>query len=269
MERPEIEEPDAALIRDLLTAYRAELKRHRADERSYPSETFNPDRLYYGNAGRILQDRYADDREGLIAFCMETFKRGLIEHPLGYAHKVWRNLGRFYVVQDSRIYDRRMYHRMPAVLGGAKKSVTTAKEALSKHPTNRAYYEAIMAFPELPAQQPDGRVWFMGFRPVGEILSNGYRLFGNLNFPIQLALLVVICGLPRSRQHPICWIAVALSIYVLSANLTAASVHSLYTVRYIHANVSLVLFAQFAAMLFLLVSATHRPSSEEVDELPG
>lgn len=246
---------EAALARDLLAAFEDEKARHRREGRKYLEQGYNPDRLYYGPAGRRLWTYCAEAPDACRRFALEGFLRAVVRDPLGYAAKVLHHLATPYRWPEGVVLNHRSYFTNRFLLERSHANLRRAAPEMAPHPPSRRYLEALARVPEAPPDREGKlRVWLFGHRGLGLAAGKVYALLAWLYVPLLAgALALGLATRPRWDDRPLLATTLAASGLLFAAHLTSAAVHGLEEPRYVLALSGFSLYAEFAAGLFVVV----------------
>ncbi len=242
---------DVGTVRDLFDAFEAEKARHAREGKWYHFQDYNPDALYYGRAGKILDAHFGEDSEAYERFALSAFRRAVLEDPWGYLRKIGVNLANYYAWPGGRVLNARADLNVPRSVRESVTSFAPYAEEMRAHPATRRYLDALAADAERRGHPEDPRTWVLGFKRLGKALRQVHEAIDALHVPLLLAALALLAFPAKQRDGPLAAAVFAAAGLALAANLTSSAVHGLETMRYVFGITILSLFTEAAAALFL------------------
>jgi hypothetical protein len=249
---PATPEDQRRFLGEFLQVFEPELQTARTLAKYYPRLGFDPDYLMYrSSVFPFLENTQAMSREQIADFCRKSFLSAIWNQPLGYARKVFTQLGYFFFPDDATFFRKRI--EMGKLYDYVRTTVPeTLDEAFSKPVRDlyQTYRENVVA----RAGEPATIEVFQPFVPFLRALA-ACAFYIEIAFFASLAACLILKPLAQLRLPGL----VALMFFLAPAAnaLTVALIHALDNSRYRGSYGPLLLFALAGFGLFFLTILAH------------
>jgi hypothetical protein len=235
-----------------LQVFEPEMQTARTLAKYYPRLGFDPDYLMYRSpVFPFLENTYSMSRKQIADFCRNSFLSAIWNQPLGYARKVFTQLGYFFFPDDATFFRKRI--EMGKLYDYVRTTVPdTLDETMSKPVRDlyRTYRENVIA----RSGESASLEVFRPFVPSLRALAAGAFYIG-IAFLASFAACLILKSLAPLRLPGL----IALIFFLAPAGnaLTIALIHALDNSRYRGSYGPLLLFALAGFLLFIFTTLVH------------
>jgi hypothetical protein len=239
-------------LEDFLRVFEPEMQTARTLAKYYPRLGFDPDYLMYRSpVFPLLENTYAMSRQQIADFCRNSFLSAIWNQPLGYARKVFTQLGYFFFPDDATFFRKRI--EMGKLYDYVRTTVPDALDESISEPVRdlyQTYRENVIA----QAGQPASLEVFRPFVPSLRALAAA-AFYIEITFFVSLVACLILKSLAQLRLPGL----VALVFFLAPAGnaLTIALIHALDNSRYRVSYGPLLLFALAGFLLFILTTLVY------------